>query len=132
MTKRVLSGRVSPGCGDAANWPMDDILKTVAGCFDRLERGTLNVTLDEPHALRPDFKLLKDERSDRGARPEDLIFECCRIGTGKGSLKVLIARTSTNYHGDGVLEIMATENLRNHFGLKDDDRVYIEVWVATE
>jgi CTP-dependent riboflavin kinase len=132
MTRRVLSGRVLPGLGDAANWPMDDILKTVASCFDHLEKGTLNVTLDEPYTLRPDFKLLKDERSDRGTRPEDLSFECCRLGTGTGSLKALIARTSTNHHGDAVLEIMAAENLRNYFGLKDDDQVHIEIWVATD
>jgi CTP-dependent riboflavin kinase len=132
MTKRVLCGRVAPGCGDAVNWPMDDILKKVARCFGHLEKGTLNVTLDGTHELRPDFKLSKKERSDGGTRPEDLSFECCRLVTATGSVRALIARTSTNHHGDGVLEIMAEKHLRDCLGLKDDDRVDIEVWIEED
>jgi hypothetical protein len=69
MTQRILCGRVDTGCGDAVNWPMDDILKEVAQCFGHLEKGTPNVTLDRAHTLRPDFKLSKsvaiEERAPR-------------------------------------------------------------------
>jgi hypothetical protein len=107
MTKKILSGHIVQGCGDAVNWPMADILKKVGSCFRHLHPGTLNVKLDaNSHTLRPDFKLHRDERSDKAVRHEDLGFECCRLVTEGGSLKALIARTSTNYHGDRVLEIM--------------------------
>jgi hypothetical protein len=109
---KSLPGRVKSGCGDASNWPMEGILKTVGKCFSQLEHGTLNVQLESGrHSIRPDFRLLKDKRSDIGTRYEDLSFECCRFITPSGSVKALIARTSTNHHGEEVLEIMAAVRL---------------------
>jgi CTP-dependent riboflavin kinase len=40
-----------------------------------------------------------------------------------------IARTSRNIHGDDVLEIMAAECLRQRYGLKDNDNIYVQVFL---
>lgn len=91
------------GCGDARNWGIGDIRRVTGR--DNLHPGTLNVRLDVPHGLRVDHTLRKEERTDR--RPEDLYFECCSILWRGRIVPALIARTSVNFHGDYVLEIMA-------------------------
>jgi CTP-dependent riboflavin kinase len=44
-------------------------------------------------------------------------------------LPACIARSSRNFHGDYVLEIMADERFRQRYGLKDNDNIYIQVFV---
>jgi CTP-dependent riboflavin kinase len=92
--------------------------------------GTLNVKLDVPHTLRSDFRLPRERRTD--GRPEDLDFERCRLVMRRGNVRALIARTSTNFWGDEVLEIMAEEHLRLGYGLIDRDQISVEVWVGAD
>jgi len=120
---RVLRGRITSGVGDASNWPIDQV-REVTGYHD-LVPGTLNVVLEEPHRLRPDFTLYRECRTD--ARPEDLHFECCSLLIGADKVRALVARTSTNFHGSAVLEVMAGVNLKDRYGLRDGDWMRVEV-----
>ena len=127
MATRILQGRVFSGAGDAENWPTEHI-RTVTG-YPCLKPGTLNVRLGEPHVLRHDFTLPREDRPDRQQRPENLYFESCWLLIGTDRVRALIARTSTNFHGCEVLEIMAEEKLKQHYGLQDSDCVSVEVRV---
>jgi CTP-dependent riboflavin kinase len=112
---------------DARNWGIADIRGATG--YSRLQPGTLNVRLSSPHALRCDFKLQAKLRTD--GRDEDLNFERCRLVMSDGiKVRALIARTSTNYWKDQVLEIMAEMRLRERFELFDEDPVDVEVWVG--
>jgi|GEM_PF-4421200 len=95
--------------------------------FDNLKEGTLNVRLDAAHSLRPDYKLLRGDREC--GRDEDLFFERCCLVIGLHRISALIARTSRNFWGPSVLEIMAEEMLRQGYGLQDGDVLDVEVWV---
>jgi len=123
MVKRILSGRIETGCGDAKNWEISEIQK-ITGCRN-LKKGTLNLKLAIPHNLRPDCKLPRGERKD--GRDEDLYFEYCFLVIGSCRVPALIARTSTNHWKSSVLEIMAEEMLRERYCLKDGDTVDVEV-----
>jgi CTP-dependent riboflavin kinase len=128
MGARILSGHVMRGgFGDASNWGLAEI-REVTGYS--LLPGTLNVKLNAPHKIRSDFRLLRERRTDR--RPEDLDFERCRLVMEHGTVRALIARTSTNAWGDEVLEIMAEKHLRSCYGLKDLDQISVEIWVGAD
>jgi CTP-dependent riboflavin kinase len=120
---RILRGIVKSGVGDAANWPLEQI-RTVTGRRD-LIAGTLNVRLDEPHSVKRDYTLLQASRDD--GRREDLYFEECLLLIGLKRVPALIARTSTNYHGCTVVEIMSAQHLRNNYELNDEDIINIQV-----
>mgnify|MGYP001615959028 CR=1 FL=1 len=124
MAKRLLRGRVESGEGDATKWPTEEIRRLTRY---NLVPVTLNVVLDAPHTLRPDFTLPKEHRSDE--RQEDLNFERCALMVGADRVRALIARTSTNYHGCWVLEIMAEKRLKESYGLNDGDWICVEVCV---
>jgi CTP-dependent riboflavin kinase len=127
MAKRTLRGYVLPGLGDASNWGIADIRGATG--YSRLQPGTLNVGLSAPHKLRRDFELPGELRTD--GRDEHLYFERCRLVMGDGiKVRALIARTSTNYWKDQVLEIMAEISLRGRFDLFDGLPVDVEVWVG--
>jgi DNA polymerase alpha-binding protein Ctf4 len=129
MKKKVLPGHVMKnGAGDASNWDIDAIRRVTGR--GGLQRGTLNVKVDGPHKLRPEYQLSRNERADK--RDEDLYFESCVLVMDGGTVAALIARTSTNHWGDEVLEIMAEQHLRSSFGLKDNDRISVEIWVDAD
>lgn len=123
---RILRGAIRNGLGDAKNWSLDEIRKTTQR--PNLIAGTLNVHLNEAHIVRRDFTLHANRRTD--GRNEDLYFEECRLLLGSCKVPALIARTSTNYHGEKVLEIMAAEHIRDGYGLSDGH--IIDVQVRTE
>jgi CTP-dependent riboflavin kinase len=124
MVQKVLRGHVASGCRDANNWGISEIRKATG--FEDLKAGTLNVRLESPHNLRPDYKLLRGNRKDE--RDEDLFFESCCLVIGSHRVPALIARTTTNYWKSEVLEIMAEEILRERYDLQDGDVLDIEVW----
>ena len=132
MAKNTLRGVYESGCGDARNWGIDDI-RLVTG-WHRLERGTVNVRLEVPHTLRqpPDFHLAREQRSpEYGHDDEDLDFErCFLVLPGGARVRALIARTSRNFWGGAVLEVMAEEHLRTSYELKDGDGIDVEVWIG--
>jgi len=129
MVKKILSGRVVPGCGNARTWEISEIRKATG--FYNLVEGTLNVELGAPHILRPDYKLPRENRKDRNDHDEDLLFEHCVLVIGTLRVRALIARTSTNYWGPSVLEVMAEEMLRRRYCLEDRDVLDMEVWVES-
>jgi hypothetical protein len=59
---------------------------------------------------------------------EAMWFERCRLRRDNKSIRALIIRTSTDYHGFSMLEIMAECDLRDFFSLKDGDEVQVEVF----
>lgn len=120
---RTLTGTITSGVGDAANWPLEQI-REITGRAG-LKAGTLNVKLEEPHFVRRDFMLPAALRRD--GRREDLYFEECLLLVSQKIVPALIARTSTNYHGCAVLEVMAEEHIRNMYGLRDNDIIQVQV-----
>jgi CTP-dependent riboflavin kinase len=120
--KTVLDGRIKAGCGDAKHWGIEEIRKATGR--GNLYGGTINVEIDHPHTLRVDHRLDRRDRTDQ--RQEDLCFENCWLITSTGKVSAVIARTSTNFWGDNVLEIMAewVEDLQL------GDPVEIEVWTV--
>jgi CTP-dependent riboflavin kinase len=127
MIQKTLKGRISSGLGDARSWEISGIRKATG--YDRLKEGTLNVRLDAPHRLRRDYALRREHRKDRREHDEDLYFERCVLVIGTDRVQALIARTSTNYWGPSILEIMAEEMIRDRYGLQDGDALEVEVWV---
>jgi CTP-dependent riboflavin kinase len=115
MFKKILSGRIEAGCGDAKNWGISEI-RSVTG-YSNLKKGTLNVRLGAEHILRPDYELSRRDRGD--GRDEDLCFERCCLVIDACRVPALIARTSRNYWGLSVLEVMAEEMLRERYRLED-------------
>jgi CTP-dependent riboflavin kinase len=129
MVKRTFAGRVVPGCGNASTWEISEIRKATGNY--QLVEGTLNLELEVPHILRPDHKLVRENRKDRHDHDEDLFFEHCVLVIGTSRVRALIARTSTNYWGPSVLEVMAEEMLRRRYSLEDGDVLDVEVWVES-
>src|ERR1700688_167218 len=126
MITKTLRGRIEAGCGNAGRtWDISEIQRVTG--YTKLTNGTLNVRLEVEHNLRPDCNLRKEGRKDGIA--EDLFFQHCVLVIRNGRVPALIARTSTNYWGLSVLEIMAEENLRKRFCLQDGDVVDVEVWI---
>lgn len=127
MATKTLRGQVETGCGDARSWDISEI-RRVTG-FDDLKESTLNVRLDAAHNLRPDYTLLRGDREC--GRDEDLYFERCCLVIGPYRVSALIARTSRDFWGPSVLEIMAEELLRQRYRLQDGDALEVEVWVES-
>ncbi|HSM36060.1 MAG TPA: DUF120 domain-containing protein [Longimicrobiales bacterium] len=123
--ERVLDGIVSDGkkvAGRVLGRYIDQIRATVR--LPSLLPNTLNVNLQFPYRLRPDFTISRHD----WAHHEDVSFEACRVG----DVPAVIMRTSTNYHGDHVLEIMAEVNLREALGVETGDAVEVTVFAPAD
>lgn len=120
----IVRGTVQPGSrGATRRMPavIDQICKLTG--YPNLQIGTLNVRLDHPHKHRADFTL-------RGCDwpkpdPEDWFFEKCKITRGGRTLEALILKTTTDYHGPTVLEVMAEEHIRSWLPVADGQEVEI-------
>ena len=121
MKSRILIGKVFTGSGAAYHQHKSHMpeIRAKSGLLN-LVGGTLNVRLTEPYVIRHDLTFTREEWE----RGEDTFFEHCRI-RGKGAL---IMRTSTNFHGDTALELMAECKLRDTYGLEDEDDFEVEVF----
>jgi len=122
-----LVGAVETGVGAASSSlaPLLTIIRDASSLKD-LQPDTLNVRLTEPYVLRPTFTILGSEVG----RDEDYHFEACSIHDLQRlrAFLGLIMRTSTNYHGESVLEVMAEVNLRERMGLSDGTSVDVSVF----
>lgn len=125
MTTKTIRGVLTTGLGCAKTWGIDEIRKAT-GC-PGLQPGTLNVRLDIPYKVRTDALLRRENRIDK--LNEDLLFERCQLLFGEVIIPAWIARTSRNFHGDHVLEIMAEERLRQRYDLEDNDCIYLQVFL---
>ena len=130
MAKMTLHGEYDEGSGDASNWGTDDIRGATG--WSRLVDGTFNVRIEGPHTLRPDFHLARGDRNPAYAHThEHLDFErCILLLPGGARVPALIARTSNNFWGPSVLEVMAEEHLRSHYALAKGDCIDVEVWIG--
>ena len=102
-------------------WPTDRIREIVGR--PNLHEGTLNVQLSDAHIVTSHYTLPREENN----RAEALYFERCTLFVGEEVIPALIARTSANFHGSKVLEIMADVHIRRTCGLHDGDEVSVEV-----
>jgi len=83
-----------------------------AGLGQRLFPGTLNVLLDTPLAIQPDFKILGIKI---GEPEQDMLFERCSVnGIPAFRLRPFQPATGAGGHGDHVLEIVCAQALRPH------------------
>ncbi len=122
-----LVGAVETGVGAASSSlaPLLSIIREASSLRD-LRPETLNVRLREPYVLRPTFTI----HGSKVGRNEDYHFEVCRVHDLPHfrAFLGLIMRTSTNYHGESVLEVMAEVNLRERLGLSDGTSVEVSVF----
>jgi len=127
VAAKTIRGKIFSGVGVARLvMPLDvmTMIRERTG-FSNLKAGTLNVRLDQPHVHRADYTLAKEERTD--GSQEDWRFELCRVSRNDIGVRALILRTTTNYHGNCVLELMAEHGLRDFFKLNEGDEVQVEV-----
>jgi CTP-dependent riboflavin kinase len=121
-----LVGAVETGVGAASSSlaPLLTIIRDASSLKD-LQPETLNVRLREPYVLRPTFTILGSEVG----RDEDYRFEVCSIHDLQRlrAFLGLIMRTSTNHHGESVLEVMAEVNLRQRMSLSDGTSVEVSL-----
>ena len=126
----VLSGIVISGKGNFSYWieKLQDhyIRRTGMSLFP----GTLNVLLDYPYSLPPDVIRLEKEEYE-GTVSVSLVP--CRI-FGR---RAFLLRTDANeaglgHHPKTIIEIATDVKLREHYKLKDGDRVVVEVEHASE
>lgn len=120
-----LAGRVETGIGNFGHWL--EVLRD--HYFERTGMvfypGTLNVRLDTPFRMPPGA--IRLEAADHGGTVSVSILPCTFLGR-----QAYILRTDANDQGRGdhpptVVEIATDVRLRDHFDLKDGDRVTIEV-----
>jgi hypothetical protein len=93
---RVLLGSVfsGAGCAGASLEPVMASMRQATG-LTGLIANTVNIRLSEEFVGVRDFIFLRDEHQ----RHENVFLERCRIR----GMDALSMRTSTNYHGFGVL-----------------------------
>ena len=118
-----LEGIIESGFGLAVGSlaPMHAVIEERSGLA--LVEGTLNVRLEKPYIVIPDIVLAASEHGHH----ETLLLQRCRLFDAPG----LIVRTSTQAAGEShpldVIEVLATENVREAHALTDGDSIVIEV-----
>jgi CTP-dependent riboflavin kinase len=105
-----VSGVVISGSGAwrprIARYP--EVFRKVAGQY--LFPGTLNVLLQDPLPIQPDFRISGVEI---GEPEQDMLFERCVInGIPAFRLRPFQPATGLGGHGDHILELVSTEELR--------------------
>ena len=121
MNTIILKGIVFTGANVALKSlsPLFEQIKYRSG-ISSLIPGTLNLKLAQDHIGYLDIIFLAHEYNHH----EHVFLERCNIF----NKKALIARTSTNFHGNTVIEVIAQEHLRETYDLKDGDEVEVEVY----
>jgi len=72
--------------------------------------GTLNVRIEQPLAIRAEFRIAGAEI---GEPEQDMLFERCRVnGIEAFRLRPFQPATGLGGHGDHILEIVSTRQLR--------------------
>lgn len=100
------------------------LIETRMGLFN-LTPGTLNVRIQEDYIVMPDATISPQEYG----LPETIKLQRCLIS----GYKAIIMRPDTHEtrpnwgHGKAHLELMSHFHLRNTLGLKDGDKVEIQV-----
>jgi len=88
----------------------------------------------------PYLGTLNIEVSDGELRISDLPhrFKPCEFGEIKyalgeiGDLKILVLRPVKSIHPENVFEIVAPINLREHFRLRDGDKIEFKIYIAEQ
>lgn len=93
-----------------------------AACGESLFAGTLNVQLERPLSIQPDFMI---PGAEIGEPEQDMLFERCTInGVPAFRLRPYQAATGLGGHGDHILEIVSAIELRPR--LAGSDRIVVE------
>lgn len=125
----ALEGVVTTGLGQGARFMaipwVRDAVRFLVG-FDPYP-GTLNVKLADPDMIAA-WRQLQDGPALRLAPPSP---EACgarlfRVTVAPGVEAAIIVPDVTG-HGEATLELIAPVHVRNHLGLRDDDRVTLRV-----
>jgi riboflavin kinase len=86
--------------------------------------GTLNLKLAEGIA---NFELLKNAKAIEILPPKGFCRGRCFNACFMGALKCAVVVPEVENYPEDVLEVIAPINLREKFGLKDGDLVYLEI-----
>jgi riboflavin kinase len=121
----ILSGIVVSGQGNFSSW-----IETLQEHYTRktgmiLFPGTLNILLDYPYALPPD--VIRLEKEEYGGT-----VSVSLVPSRIFDRRAFLLRTDANEAGQGhhprtIIEIATDVKLREHYNLKDGDRVAVEV-----
>ena len=118
---RVVTGEICSGCGHFKK-RMDDypnVFEKATG--GKLFPGTLNVRLDKSVPIKEHFRILG---SDIGEPEQDLLFEICRINDiWAYRIRPLNLVNGSGGHGDHMVEIACSTELRNHSNFRDEIRI---------
>ena len=123
----ILTGVVRSGFGFASRDPagLIDLVRENSGL--RVRPGTLNVVLESPRQIDPDFVLEAARIRERAKLPpgwaRDYAVQRCTVN----GLACLIMRPSNSVHDDHILEVMADVHLRTALGLADGSPVEVLV-----
>lgn len=120
----ILKGKVTKGLGKAKYWVglvFDEFYKTTN---IELFPGTLNIKLEKPYTLEPDFIIKKEKY---GGTENVLVQKCRILGT-----EAYIVRAEKNQKGYGehkqdILEVVSDINFRKKYNLEDNKIIEIEV-----
>src|SRR5579863_9637013 len=122
VTSHRLKGTICKGVGVAviSLQPYMNAIRQQTG-LKNLVDGTLNLRLvNGTYVGHPDYIFQRGKYNP----DEDTYFERCMVR----GLPGLIMRTSTNFHGHSVLELMGEVRFRDQYALKDGDQLEIEVF----
>ena len=117
-----LEGIVIDGLGKAKYW-----VKKISTVFKdktnfNLTFGTLNIKLDKPYIINPDFIIAKEEFGGT----ENVLVKKCEI-FGKEAYIVRAEKNQKNNgdHGLNIIEIVGDVNFRETYKLKNNQKIKI-------
>ena len=125
ITVRVLRGKVSCGLGLATR-NFDSVMGLIRAHtgLGSLVSGTVNLRVDDPYRLCPDFNLEPSEYNFK----EPLVFQRCRVLRMRCVLVRPYEGDPRTYHNPlDVLEVMSERHFRTALGITDGSELEVEV-----
>lgn len=119
-----LEGIVIDGLGKAKYWvgKISTVFKEKTNY--NLVLGTLNIKLNEPYIINPDFIIKKEEFGGT----ENVLVKKCKI-LGKEAYMVRAEKNQKNNgeHGLDIIEIVGDVNFRETYNLMNNQRIIVSI-----
>ena len=117
-------GTVIDGLGKAKYWvgKISTIFKEKTNY--NLVLGTLNIKLNEPYIINPDFIIKKEEF---GGTENVLVKKCKILGKEAYIVRAEKNQKDNGEHGLDIIEIVGNVNFRETYSLKNNERIKISL-----
>lgn len=117
-----LEGIVIDGLGKAKYWvgKISTVFKEKTNY--NLTLGTLNIKLDKPYIIKPDFIIAKEEF---GGTENVLVKKCKILGKAAYIVRAEKNQKENGEHGLNIIEIVGDVNFRETYELKNNQRIKI-------